>query len=180
MTTANKLSMLKSFLNITGTTLDAELTAYLTFSQNEIINWRYGATNKPNIARAVNSSDNSVNIYAPVFIAKLSPASGTSYVFTYSETAESWQYANADINLYDYGIGYCEIPVDGETIMVTYNDAYLVEFDMVQVMACVVGYGISGAEGQTSHNENGIQRSFKYADMISYIRSHVAAYVGLV
>lgn len=49
-----------------------------------------------------------------------------------------------------------------------------------QVMACVIGYGVSGAEGQESHSEGGISRTFKYPDMISYIRSNVFPYVGVI
>jgi hypothetical protein len=180
MTTAEKLAMLKSLLKITGTAQDTELGVYLTLSQKEIINWRYGGTSKPNICKAVNSKGNDVGISAPMFIAKLTPTTGTAYVFTYSETAESWQYASADVALEDYGITAYILPVDSETITVTYRDGYLVEYDMVQIMACVAGYGLSGAENQTSHNENGIQRSFKHSDMIDYIHAHVLRYVGVI
>lgn len=47
------------------------------------------------------------------------------------------------------------------------------EYETVQIQAVIAGYGIRGAEGQTSHNENGINRVFKYEDMVAYIRSHV-------
>lgn len=47
------------------------------------------------------------------------------------------------------------------------------EYEMTQIYAVVAGYGISGAEGQTSHTENGISRTFKFEDMIAYIRAHV-------
>lgn len=47
------------------------------------------------------------------------------------------------------------------------------EFEMTQIYAVIAGYGISGAEGQTQHSENGINRTFKYPDMIDYIRAHV-------
>lgn len=47
------------------------------------------------------------------------------------------------------------------------------EYEMTQVMAVVVGYSQGGAEGQTAHSENGINRTFKYADMVGYIRAHV-------
>lgn len=46
-------------------------------------------------------------------------------------------------------------------------------YTMVQVHAVVNGYSHKGAEGETVHNENGINRTFKYDDMIAYIRSHV-------
>lgn len=47
------------------------------------------------------------------------------------------------------------------------------EYDMTQVMAVLAGYNIIGAEGQISHSENGIQRQWRYEDMVAYIRSHV-------
>lgn len=47
------------------------------------------------------------------------------------------------------------------------------EYEMTQVNAVVAGYSIAGAEGEVTHSENGISRTFKYEDMISYIRSHV-------
>ena len=51
------------------------------------------------------------------------------------------------------------------------------QYEPTQVMACVSGYGISGAEGQTAHSENGIGRTFKYEDMVAYVRAHVFAYM---
>lgn len=54
------------------------------------------------------------------------------------------------------------------------------EYEMTQVFAVVNGYSQSGAEGQTSHGENGISRSFKYDDMIAYIRSHVIPLCGVL
>lgn len=48
-----------------------------------------------------------------------------------------------------------------------------VEYETTQVFAVVAGYSQGGAEGQTSHSENGIGRTFKYADMVDYIRAHV-------
>ena len=47
------------------------------------------------------------------------------------------------------------------------------EYDVTQVMAVVAGYSQGGAENQLQHGENGIQRTFKYADMVAYIRAHV-------
>lgn len=46
-------------------------------------------------------------------------------------------------------------------------------YEMVQIHAVVNGYSHKGAEGETVHNENGINRTFKYDDMIAYIRTHV-------
>ena len=54
------------------------------------------------------------------------------------------------------------------------------EYEMTQVMAVVAGYTQSGAEGQTTHGENGISRTFKYADMIAYIRANVIPFAGVV
>ena len=48
-----------------------------------------------------------------------------------------------------------------------------IRYSMVQVHAVVNGYSHKGAEGETVHNENGINRTFKYDDMIAYIRSNV-------
>lgn len=54
------------------------------------------------------------------------------------------------------------------------------EYEMTQVFAVVAGYSQSGAENQVSHNENGISRTFKYEDMIAYIRSHVIPFAGVI
>lgn len=47
------------------------------------------------------------------------------------------------------------------------------EYEMIQIHAVVAGYSISGAENQSAHSENGINRTFKYEDMIAYIHAHV-------
>lgn len=49
-----------------------------------------------------------------------------------------------------------------------------------QIQAVVVGYSQSGAEGQLSHSENGIARSWKYEDMVAYIRSRVVSYAQIL
>lgn len=54
------------------------------------------------------------------------------------------------------------------------------EYEMTQIMAVVAGYSIAGAEGETSHSENGISRVFKYEDMIAYIRSHVIPFARVI
>lgn len=46
-------------------------------------------------------------------------------------------------------------------------------YEIVQVNAVVNGYSQRGAEGETVHNENGINRQFVYAGMVDYIRSNV-------
>lgn len=53
-------------------------------------------------------------------------------------------------------------------------------YEPTQVMACVAGFSQSGAEGQTSHTENGISRSWKYDDMVAYIRSKVIPFVEVL
>lgn len=46
-------------------------------------------------------------------------------------------------------------------------------YEVTQIMAVVSGYGIQGAEGQIAHSENGIGRTWKYEDMVAYVRNHV-------
>lgn len=41
MTDAEKLSQVKSLMNITGTDFDAQLAVFLSFAQSEILNWLY-------------------------------------------------------------------------------------------------------------------------------------------
>lgn len=47
------------------------------------------------------------------------------------------------------------------------------KYEMVQIHAVVSGYSHKGAEGEKVHNENGINRTFRFDDMIAYIRTHV-------
>jgi hypothetical protein len=54
------------------------------------------------------------------------------------------------------------------------------EYEMVQVWSVVNGFSQSGAEGQTSHSENGISRGFSYPDMIHYIRKTVIPLCGVL
>lgn len=97
MTTSEKLTVLKTMLDITDTSLDVELTAYLDFAKREILCWVYGD-------------------YAPT-----------------------------------------EVPI---------------RYENTQIMAVVTGYNHKGSEGQITHNENGINRTFNYADMVEYIRKN--------
>lgn len=53
------------------------------------------------------------------------------------------------------------------------------EYEMIQIQAVIAGFSISGAENQTQHSENGINRMFKYPDMIAYIHSNVLPIVGV-
>lgn len=54
------------------------------------------------------------------------------------------------------------------------------EYEMTQIMAVVAGYSQSGAEGQATHSENGISRTFNYPDMLHYIRRNVIHKVGVL
>lgn len=54
------------------------------------------------------------------------------------------------------------------------------EYEMTQVWAVIYGYSQSGAEGQSTHSENGIARTFNYSDMISYIHRNVRPMVGVI
>jgi hypothetical protein len=51
------------------------------------------------------------------------------------------------------------------------------KYEITQVYAVVAGYTHAGAEGETVHNENGINRSFTSADMLDYIHKNVYAIV---
>lgn len=46
-----------------------------------------------------------------------------------------------------------------------------------QIYAVVAGFTHAGSEGEKAHIENGVHRTFAYADMIGYIRNHVLPYV---
>lgn len=54
------------------------------------------------------------------------------------------------------------------------------QYEGTQIMAVVTGYNLRGAENQTSHSENGINRTFRYADMVAYIHSNVIPYARLI
>ena len=54
-----------------------------------------------------------------------------------------------------------------------------VKYDQVQVSAVITAYTVKGAEGETTHIENGVHNYFKYEDMVSYIRNHVYPLVYL-
>lgn len=53
-------------------------------------------------------------------------------------------------------------------------------YEMTQIYAAIAGYDQAGAEGQLTHTENGINRTWRYEDMISYIRGHVPAVVRVI
>ena len=54
------------------------------------------------------------------------------------------------------------------------------QYEVTQVMGVVAGFNLQGAEGQTSHSENGISRSWKHEDMVAYLRSHVTPYAVVI
>lgn len=54
------------------------------------------------------------------------------------------------------------------------------DLEMTQLFSVVAGYSQSGAENQSSHSENGIGRSFVYADMIHYIRANVIPFAAVL
>lgn len=54
------------------------------------------------------------------------------------------------------------------------------EYEMTQIHAVIAGYSQSGAEGQGSHSENGIARTFRYPDMLHYIRANVVPLAGVM
>lgn len=49
-------------------------------------------------------------------------------------------------------------------------------YEVTQIYSVVAGYTHAGSEGQSAHNENGIQRTFKYSDMLDYIHQNVIAF----
>ena len=51
------------------------------------------------------------------------------------------------------------------------------KYENVQIYAVIAGYTHAGSEGQDRHVENGVQRNFKYADMLDYIHNNVLPYV---
>ena len=50
------------------------------------------------------------------------------------------------------------------------------EYEMIQIHAALIGYNMSGAEGQTAHSENGTVRQFAYSDMAAFIHKNVTPY----
>ena len=53
------------------------------------------------------------------------------------------------------------------------------EDEITQVNACAMGFSHKGGQGETRHNENGIDRTWRYADMVDYVHDHVIAYAGV-
>jgi len=69
---------------------------------------------------------------------------------------------------------YTEYPMDetGETILEK-------RYEDLQIRIAVYLYNKRGAEGQTAHNENGINRTFESADIPESILRVVTPYVGV-
>lgn len=66
MTTAEKLSYIKTMVGITGTAEDALITVYLTLSTQEIINWKYSLIGIPEGMVAVEPEDEVTQIQAVI------------------------------------------------------------------------------------------------------------------
>jgi hypothetical protein len=96
------------------------------------------------------------------------------------DNISGWIYNSETVNLSKYGIIYSDTPADGETITVEFIVSNLSQYDTLQIMACMAGYNLIGTENQTAHSEDGISRTFKYSDMLSYIHSNLAAYCGIM
>lgn len=52
-------------------------------------------------------------------------------------------------------------------------------YEVTQIYSVVVSFTIEGAEGQTSHSENGIARVFRFNTMVDYIRKNVIPYARI-
>lgn len=53
------------------------------------------------------------------------------------------------------------------------------EDEVTQIHACAEGFAHKGGQGETRHNENGIDRTWRYPSMVEYIHTHVIAYAGV-
>ncbi len=54
------------------------------------------------------------------------------------------------------------------------------EYEMIQIHAVIIGYNMSGAEGQISHSENGTVRQYAYSDMAAFIHRNVTPYAYIL
>lgn len=48
----------------------------------------------------------------------------------------------------------------------------------ILVNSVVISYSQIGAEGELSHNEDGVSRDYNYSNMLEYINRHVIPFVG--
>lgn len=65
----------------------------------------------------------------------------------------SWMYIN-----------YPEIPENAEVPA---------KYEITQIQAVVAGFNLEGGENEIIHNENGINISFEYTNMVKFIRTFV-------
>ena len=65
-------------------------------------------------------------------------------------------------------------------VFIVTDDGVPREYEMIQIHACVIGYNMSGAEGQTSHSENGTVRQYAYSDMAAFIHKNVTPYAYIL
>ena len=47
------------------------------------------------------------------------------------------------------------------------------KYASVQIMSVIVGIDSQGSENHKTHNENGVNITFKYTDMLDYIKNNV-------
>jgi hypothetical protein len=80
-----------------------------------------------------------------------------NYLLMAGKEILSWIYGSSGVPVDDDG---CEIPVPHR-------------YDLTQINAVLVGMNLIGAEGQTTHDENGVKRSFSYPTMVNFIRRNV-------
>lgn len=100
-----------------------------------------------------------IKILAPDIISQISDERITAYLDMSRDEIISWRYSyNPDDTITD-------VPAEYET---------------VQIFAVLTGLNLIGAEGEISHAENGISRTFNYAGMVEYIRSKVIPKVKIV
>ena len=63
----------------------------------------------------------STTIQKDVFVAYVQPTTDTVITLTWDDSADSWKVGNELVDYRDYGIRYGGIPVDGDTIIITYT-----------------------------------------------------------
>ncbi len=77
----------------------------------------------------------------------------------------------AEMEILSWKYGYCKDRMPSEVDE---------EDEMTQIHAVIAGFNIAGAENQISHSENGVSRSFKFSDMIIYVRANVIPFAKLI
>lgn len=66
MTTAEKLTMIKSMIGLSDTSQDALITTYLTMSTQEILQWKYSLIGIPEGKTNVDAEDEIIQVNAVV------------------------------------------------------------------------------------------------------------------